>query len=138
MTSNFIKTAIAVCALATTASYFASAADAPKKGNRTFTIHYVYHPVGYSEVPGVGKITTLEAAGQIENIKGESPPFKDNMKVKCQMVSIEAGGKGVSTGLHAARLSGGSPGVLQGTYTYILQDENGQIRDTHSVSAGLD
>ena len=98
MTSNFIKTAIAVCALATTASYFASAADAPKKGNRTFTIHYVYHPVGYSEVPGVGKITTLEASGQIENIKGESPPFKDNMKFKCQMVSIEAGGKGWTEG----------------------------------------
>lgn len=93
MTRNSIKTAIAFCTLALFAPNVTAAADAPKKGSRTFTIHYVYHPVGYSEVPGVGKITTLEASGQIENIKGESPPFKDAIKNKCQMISIEAAGK---------------------------------------------
>ena len=98
MTSDIIKTAIAVCTLAATASQFASAAEPPKKGNKTFTIHYLYHPVGYTEVPGVGKVTTLESAGQIENIKGETPPFKDAMKAKCQMVSIESGGKGWTEG----------------------------------------
>ncbi len=57
---------------------------------------------------------------------------------KVKMVGVEAGGLGVESGKHAARFSGGKPGVLQGTMTYLLQDENGQINPTHSVSAGLD
>ena len=55
-----------------------------------------------------------------------------------KMVGVEAGGSGTELGEHAARFSGGSPGVLHGTYTYILQDLMGQISTTHSVSAGLD
>ncbi len=55
-----------------------------------------------------------------------------------RLVGIEAGGRGTELGEHAARFSGGSPGVLQGAYSYLLQDENGQIALTHSVSAGLD
>jgi tryptophan synthase beta chain len=51
---------------------------------------------------------------------------------------VEAGGRGTQLGQHAARFSGGRPGVLQGTYTYVLQDEDGQIGLTHSISAGLD
>lgn len=51
---------------------------------------------------------------------------------------VEAGGRGAGLGEHAARFSGGRPGVLQGTYTYVLQDQDGQIALTHSVSAGLD
>jgi tryptophan synthase beta chain len=54
------------------------------------------------------------------------------------MVGVEAGGRGPELGEHAARFSGGSPGVLHGTYTYVLQDLMGQISTTHSVSAGLD
>ena len=54
------------------------------------------------------------------------------------MVGVEAGGMGMELGQHAARFQGGSPGVLHGTYSYILQDELGQIAGTHSVSAGLD
>src|SRR5205823_12785059 len=50
----------------------------------------------------------------------------------------EAGGRGETVGDHAARFRGGAPGVLQGTYSYVLQDESGQIAATHSVSAGLD
>ena len=55
-----------------------------------------------------------------------------------RMVGVEAGGRGMELGQHAARFQGGSPGVLHGTYSYILQDELGQIAGTHSVSAGLD
>jgi tryptophan synthase beta chain len=55
-----------------------------------------------------------------------------------KMIGVEAGGRGDELGEHAARFSGGKPGVLQGTHSYILQDENGQISTTHSVSAGLD
>jgi tryptophan synthase beta chain len=55
-----------------------------------------------------------------------------------RMVGVEAGGRGMELGQHAARFQGGSPGVLHGTYSYILQDELGQIAATHSVSAGLD
>jgi len=51
---------------------------------------------------------------------------------------VEAGGEGLASGKHAASISGGTPGVLHGTRTYVLQDEAGQIRETHSVSAGLD
>ena len=55
-----------------------------------------------------------------------------------RMIGVEAGGRGEKLGEHAARFSGGRPGVLQGTHSYVLQDENGQISTTHSVSAGLD
>jgi tryptophan synthase beta chain len=54
------------------------------------------------------------------------------------MVGVEAGGEGVATGRHAARFAGGSPGVLHGTYTFLLQDAHGNVSPTHSVSAGLD
>src|SRR5580700_2770483 len=57
---------------------------------------------------------------------------------KVRLVGVEAGGRGERLGEHAARFRGGSPGVLQGTYSYVLQDENGQVALTHSVSAGLD
>src|SRR5213596_248605 len=57
---------------------------------------------------------------------------------KVQLIGVEAGGRGESLGDHAARFRGGLPGVLQGTYSYVLQDEAGQIATTHSVSAGLD
>jgi tryptophan synthase beta chain len=55
-----------------------------------------------------------------------------------KLVGIEAGGRGTALGEHAARFSGGVPGVLQGAYSYLLQDDDGQIALTHSVSAGLD
>jgi len=55
-----------------------------------------------------------------------------------KMVGVEAGGRSLRLGDHAARFAGGKPGVLHGTYTYVLQTEDGQIANTHSVSAGLD
>jgi tryptophan synthase beta chain len=55
-----------------------------------------------------------------------------------RLVGVEAGGEGIHPGRHAARFAGGSPGVLQGTWTYVLQDAAGNIELTHSVSAGLD
>jgi tryptophan synthase beta chain len=58
--------------------------------------------------------------------------------VAVQLIGVEAGGRGPNLGDHAARYRGGAPGVLQGAYSYVLQDEHGQIALTHSVSAGLD
>jgi tryptophan synthase beta chain len=55
-----------------------------------------------------------------------------------RLIGVEAGGRGKALGSHAARFEGGSPGVLQGTYSYVLQDDAGQVSLTHSVSAGLD
>ena len=63
-------------------------------------------------------------------------PFLDDETVK--MYGVEAGGDGLDTGKHAAPLSAGKPGVLHGNRTYLMTDENGQISQTHSVSAGLD
>ena len=63
-------------------------------------------------------------------------PFLDDPEVA--MIGVEAGGHGIETGLHAASLTGGEPGVLHGNRTYLLQDADGQIRDAHSISAGLD
>ena len=60
--------------------------------------------------------------------------FDDDVR----MIGVEAGGKGIGSGEHAARFAGGSLGVLQGTMSYLLQDDDGNILDTHSVSAGLD
>jgi tryptophan synthase beta chain len=55
-----------------------------------------------------------------------------------RLIGCEAGGEGVSTGRHAASLSAGSPGILHGNRTYLIQNADGQIVDTHSISAGLD
>jgi tryptophan synthase beta subunit len=55
-----------------------------------------------------------------------------------KLIGVEAGGLGIATGKHAASLGAGSPGVLHGNRTYLMQDANGQIQDTHSISAGLD
>ena len=70
------------------------------------------------------------------NAMGIFYPYIDQRDV--QLVGVEAAGEGLETGHHAASLSAGSPGVLHGNRTYLLQDENGQIIETHSVSAGLD
>ncbi|CAO1666416.1 tryptophan synthase subunit beta [Halomonas sp. NYA30] len=70
------------------------------------------------------------------NALGLFHPFLDDLDVK--MIGVEAGGKGVKSGLHAASLNGGTPGVLHGNRTYLLQNEDGQIIDAHSISAGLD
>ena len=64
--------------------------------------------------------------------------FTAFLKDKCELYGVEAGGKGVRSGRHGATLSEGSPGILHGTESYVLQDEHGQILETHSVSAGLD
>ncbi len=55
-----------------------------------------------------------------------------------RLIGFEAGGDGLETGRHAATITGGSPGVLHGTRSYVLQDENGQTIESHSISAGLD
>jgi tryptophan synthase beta chain len=55
-----------------------------------------------------------------------------------RLIGVEAAGQGLDTGKHAASLNAGSPGVLHGNRTYLLQDDNGQILETHSISAGLD
>jgi tryptophan synthase beta chain len=70
------------------------------------------------------------------NAIGIFHPFLGDRNVK--LVGAEAGGRSLAPGEHAARFAGGAPGVLQGTYSYLLQDDNGQVLPTHSVSAGLD
>ncbi len=78
----------------------------------------------------------LACVGGGSNAIGLFYPFLEDESVK--MVGVEAGGLGIQPEKHAARFQGGSLGVLQGTRSYVLQDENGQIQLTHSVSAGLD
>jgi tryptophan synthase beta chain len=78
----------------------------------------------------------VACVGGGSNAIGLFYPFLADSSVK--MLGIEAGGEGIIPERHAARFQGGSLGVLQGTRSYILQDENGQIQLTHSVSAGLD
>ncbi len=78
----------------------------------------------------------VACVGGGSNSIGLFSPFLEDSEV--QMVGVEAGGRGPGLGEHAARFSGGRPGVLHGTYSYILQDADGQIVPTHSVSAGLD
>ena len=70
------------------------------------------------------------------NAIGIFHPFLEDKAVR--LIGVEAGGRSLQLGEHAARFSGGSPGVLQGAYSYLLQDDDGQISLTHSVSAGLD
>ncbi len=78
----------------------------------------------------------IACVGGGSNAMGLFHAFVPDKKVR--MVGVEAGGLGIESGKHAARFAGGRPGVLQGTMTYLLQDDNGQVNLTHSVSAGLD
>jgi tryptophan synthase beta chain len=81
-------------------------------------------------------ITLIACVGGGSNAMGLFYPFIENEEVK--MIGVEAGGTKIEDGKHAARFQGGSIGVLQGTKTYLLQDKDGQITNTHSISAGLD
>jgi tryptophan synthase beta chain len=85
-----------------------------------------------------GKLPTaiIACVGGGSNSIGIFYDFIKDQKVS--LIGVEAGGRGEQLGDHAARFRGGSPGVLQGTYSYVLQDRFGQIATTHSVSAGLD
>jgi tryptophan synthase len=78
----------------------------------------------------------VACVGGGSNAVGMFYPFANDPSVK--LVGVEAGGDGVDTDRHSATLSGGTKGVLHGVRTYVLQNEHGQISDTHSVSAGLD
>ncbi|MEE2694205.1 MAG: tryptophan synthase subunit beta [Pseudomonadota bacterium] len=80
--------------------------------------------------------TLVAAVGGGSNAMGLFYPFLDDANVN--LIGVEAGGKGVTSGNHAASLEGGRPGVLHGNRTYLLQNEDGQILDAHSISAGLD
>ncbi len=80
--------------------------------------------------------TLVACVGGGSNAIGTFHPFLDDPTVK--IIGVEAGGHGVETGKHAASLTGGRPGVLHGNRTYLLQDEDGQIIEAHSISAGLD
>jgi len=78
----------------------------------------------------------IAAVGGGSNAIGLFHPFLDDSDVA--MVGVEAAGKGIDTKEHAASLTGGAPGILHGNKTYLLQDEDGQITEAHSISAGLD
>ncbi len=102
----------------------------------------------FQRVIGVeAKVQIMDAIGRLPNelvacVGGGSNaiglfhPFLDDLSVK--MTGVEAGGAGLALGQHAARFAGGREGVLQGTKSYLLQDEFGQVAPTHSISAGLD
>ncbi len=85
-----------------------------------------------------GRLPTaiLACVGGGSNSIGIFHPFINDRKVR--LIGVEAGGLGIRNGQHAARFAGGKVGILQGTKTFVLQDRNGQIQLTHSVSAGLD
>jgi tryptophan synthase beta chain len=78
----------------------------------------------------------LACVGGGSNAIGAFYEFLNDKSVR--LIGVEAGGRGTALGEHAARFQGGAPGVLQGTYSYVLQNDDGQIALTHSVSAGLD
>jgi tryptophan synthase beta chain len=80
--------------------------------------------------------TVIACVGGGSNAIGIFYEFIKDKNVR--LIGVEAGGRGPALGEHATRFHGGSPGVLQGTYSYVLQDSSGQIALTHSVSAGLD
>jgi tryptophan synthase beta chain len=78
----------------------------------------------------------IAAIGGGSNAMGLFHPFLDDEQI--EIFGVEAAGHGLSSGLHAASLTGGRPGVLHGNRTYLLMDDDGQIKDAHSISAGLD
>ena len=88
------------------------------------------------EMAGRQPDAVLACVGGGSNAMGLFYPYIGEEKVR--IVGVEAAGHGLETGKHAATLSAGKPGVLHGNRTYLLQDDNGQIIETHSISAGLD
>lgn len=78
----------------------------------------------------------VAAVGGGSNAIGMFYPFLEDKEVA--MIGVEAAGKGVDTAFHAATMSKGTPGVFQGSMSYLLQDEHGQVQEAHSISAGLD
>ncbi|HJM90861.1 MAG: tryptophan synthase subunit beta [Alphaproteobacteria bacterium] len=80
--------------------------------------------------------TLVACIGGGSNAMGLFHPFLDDEGV--EIIGVEAAGDGIETGCHAASITGGRPGVLHGNRTYLLQDEDGQITEAHSISAGLD
>ena len=80
--------------------------------------------------------TLVACIGGGSNAMGLFHPFLDDANMN--IIGVEAAGRGIETGEHAASLTGGRPGVLHGNRTYLLQDDDGQIIDAHSISAGLD
>ena len=89
-----------------------------------------------------GESVSSEGRTRGEMVLVEARPLADGTAVILEqpftVVGVEAGGHGLDSGQHAASLAGGRPGVLHGNRTYLLQDENGQVIETHSISAGLD
>jgi tryptophan synthase beta chain len=88
------------------------------------------------ELTGRQPDAVIACVGGGSNAMGIFYPYIADTKVK--LIGVEAAGEGLSTGKHAASLCAGKPGVLHGNRTYLLQDANGQITETHSISAGLD
>ncbi|MHA6821022.1 tryptophan synthase subunit beta [Ralstonia pseudosolanacearum] len=88
------------------------------------------------ELVGRQPDAVIACVGGGSNAMGIFYPYIDQASV--QLIGVEAAGEGLESGRHAASLTGGSPGVLHGNRTYLLQDEDGQIIETHSISAGLD
>jgi tryptophan synthase beta chain len=78
----------------------------------------------------------IACVGGGSNAIGMFYPFLEDREVR--LMGVEAGGKGVDTAEHAATMTKGRPGVFQGSYSYVLQDEHGQVQPVHSISAGLD
>jgi tryptophan synthase beta chain len=78
----------------------------------------------------------IACVGGGSNAMGIFYPYIGDANVR--LIGVEAAGEGLASGKHAASLCAGKPGVLHGNRTYLLQDANGQITETHSVSAGLD
>jgi tryptophan synthase beta chain len=90
----------------------------------------------YQQAEGRLPDYVVACVGGGSNAIGMFASFVDDLDVK--LVGVEAAGQGVDTGRHAASLVGGRPGVLHGTFSYLLQDADGQVLPTHSISAGLD
>ena len=86
--------------------------------------------------PGAQPDAVIACVGGGSNAMGIFYPYIEHEAVR--LIGVEAAGQGIASGKHAASLSAGTPGVLHGNRTYLLQDANGQITETHSISAGLD
>ena len=91
--------------------------------------------VQMQEISGRQPDAVIACVGGGSNAMGIFYPY---LKTKTRLIGVEAAGEGLETGRHAASLCAGKPGVLHGNRTYLLQDANGQITETHSISAGLD
>jgi hypothetical protein len=134
MSHRFVRTAIILGAATALVSGGALGGELAKKGSTTYLTNYIYHPVGVTETPGVGKVTALILIGTTTNTKGEAA--FDKMSTKCHAIKVETGGKTYLDGACAMTDSDGDSVFSTFDTREVDKSQQGMDCGTHFITGG--